>query len=240
MVGINSQIYSRTGGYQGVSFAIPIDVALNVKDQIVTTGKVNRARLGVTVQELNQSLANSFKLDKPDGALVSSVVPASAAAKAGLQPGDIILSVNGQSVTRAGDLTSRIGLATPGDKVTFEVWRNGKKESLAATLMAADKAATERQADAAAASGGKLGVAVRALTPEEQQGAHLSGGVLVEQASGLAQRSGIQPGDIIVSVNGRPVSSVDDLRKLVGEKEKSLAVLIHRGDAKIFVPVTVG
>jgi serine protease Do len=240
VVGINSQIYSRTGGYQGVSFAIPIDVALKVKDQIVKTGKVSHARLGVTVQELNQSLAESFKLKQPEGALVSNVAPGSAAAKAGLAPGDIILKYNDQPVTRSGDLTSRVGLATPGDKVAIEVWRDGKKQQLDATLMAAEEATADSPTAASTATQPKLGVAVRPLTAEEKQGAHLPGGVLVQQASGPAARSGVRAGDIIVSVNGRPVADVDDLKKAVSAKEKNLALLIQRGDEKIFVPVNVG
>jgi len=240
VVGINSQIYSQTGGYQGVSFAIPIDVALKVKDQIVSTGKVQHARLGVSVQEVNQPLADSFKLPQPEGALVSSVSPNSAAAKAGLQPGDVILKLNGQTLQSAGDLSSQVGLAKPGDKASLEVWRNGKQIHLTTTLLAANDAASNDDASAASGPRGKLGVAVRTLTPEEKSEAHVAGGVLVEDADGPAARSGVEAGDIIISVNGTNVKSVEDLQKLVAAQSKHLALLIQRGEEKIFVPVTLG
>jgi serine protease Do len=129
VIGINSQIYSRTGGFQGVSFAIPIDVALAIKDQIVATGKATHARLGVSIQPLTQDLAESFGLERPDGALVSTVAPNSAAAKAGLKSGDVITKVNGEAIQEPGMLSSRVGLSKPGDKVTLEVWRDRKTES---------------------------------------------------------------------------------------------------------------
>jgi len=239
VVGINSQIYSQTGGYMGLSFAIPIDVALSVKDQIVATGKVSRAKLGVTVQELNQSLADSFKLPQPEGALVASIAPGSAAAKAGLQPGDVILSYNGQPIAASGDLPALVGMAKPGERANLEVWRNGKKETLSATLAGGTEklAAANAQDDAPR---GKLGVAVRPLSPEESRQVHLKGGLVVEDASGAAARSGIEPGDIIVAVNGAQVSSPADLQKLVGQAGKQLAVLVQRGEEKIFLPVRLG
>ena len=239
VVGINSQIYSQTGGYMGLSFAIPIDVALSVKDQIVATGKVSRARLGVSVQELNQSLADSFKLPQPEGALVAGIAPGSAAAKAGLKPGDVILSYNGQPIAASGDLPSLVGMAKPGDRASLEVWRNGKKETLSATL-AGDTEKVVAASGQEDAPRGKLGVAVRPLSPEESRQVHLKGGLVVEDASGAAARSGIEPGDIIVAVNGTQVASAADLQKLVGEAGKQLAVLVQRGEEKIFLPVRLG
>jgi serine protease Do len=241
VVGINSQIYSQTGGYMGLSFAIPIDVAMRVEQQLASHGKVNHARLGVTIQELNQSLAESFKLDRPDGALVASVMPGSPAEKAGVQPGDVILQYNGQAIHRSGDLPTLVGLGTPGDKATLEVWRGGKKVTLTTTLAAAD----DRTVASNDASGGntahsKLGVAVRPLTPEESKEANLPGGVVVEQSSGAAARAGIEPGDVILSVNGTPVKSVGQLHSLVAKGNSHLALLILRGDNKIFVPVNLG
>ena len=239
VIGINSQIYSRTGGYEGVSFAIPIDVVLNVKNQIVKTGKVVHARLGVTIQQLTQALAESFKLKQPDGALVSSIAPGSAAAKAGIQPGDVILSYNGQPISRSGDLPAIVGLGKPGDKATIEVWRAGKKLALAATLgEATDQVAAD--ANAGSRQQGRLGIAVRPLTPDEKRQAGVTAGVAVEQVRGAAARAGIEAGDVIVSVNGTPVRSAEQLQSLVSKKTKHLALLIQRGDAKIFIPVTLG
>jgi serine protease Do len=240
VVGINSQIYSQTGGYQGVSFAIPIDVALRVKDQIVSTGKVAHARLGVTVQEVNQSLAESFNLKQPEGALVSSVMPGSAAAKAGLQQGDVILKYNGQPINESGDLPTLVGMAKPGDTASLEIWRSGKKLTLPATLQGAKDVAADTDNANGPSSQAKLGVAVRPLTPEEKQEANLSAGVVVEQANGPAARSGVQPGDIIIAVNGTAVKSAVDLKNMLSRKNGHVALLIQRGDEKIFVPVTLG
>jgi serine protease Do len=240
VVGINSQIYSQTGGYQGVSFAIPIDVALYVKDQIVKTGKVVHARLGVTIQELNQTLAESFKLKQPAGALVSSITPGSPAAKAGLEPGDVILKYNGQPITRSGDLPALVGLGMPGDKATLEVWRAGKKLALSTTLSEAKDVAATDAAGPGNQPQGKLGIAARTLTPDERQEAGVTSGVVVEQVTGAAARAGIEAGDVIVSVNGKQVRSVEQLQSLVSKESKHLALLVQRGDAKIFIPVTLG
>jgi serine protease Do len=142
VVGINAQIYSQTGGYQGLSFAIPIDVALHAKDQIVATGHASHARLGVLVQDLNQALAESFGLDRPDGALVASVEPGSPAASAGLKPGDVITQVNGAPIERAGDLSNRIGLDLPGSRVALKVWRDRGSREMRVKLGAADSQST--------------------------------------------------------------------------------------------------
>jgi serine protease Do len=241
VVGINSQIYSRTGGYQGVSFAIPIDVALRVKDQIVASGKVQHARLGVSIQELNQTLAESFNLKQPDGALVSSVVPRSPAAKAGLEPGDVILKYNGQPIGRSGDLPALVALGKPGDRVALEVWRAGKKVDLSAMLTEVkEETVASNDPNAGGPAQGKLGVAVRSLTPEERKGASLASGVLVEKAIGPAARAGIEAGDIILAVNGTSVKTVEQLQALLSKESKHLAVLIQREDAKIFIPVKLG
>ena len=240
VVGINSQIYSQSGGYQGVSFAIPIDVATHVKNQIVATGKIEHARLGVAVQEVNQALADSFNLDRPEGALVSGVEKGSPADKAGLQAGDVIRAVNGQPIVASGDLPAIISGSTPGDSVKLDVWRKGGRVQLSARLgNAADKVA---QAVAApeAAGGGKLGLALRPLESAEARQAGVSGGLLVEDASGAAARAGVEAGDVLIAVNGAPVTSIDEVRSVVAKSGKSVALLIQRGDDKIFVPVRIG
>jgi serine protease Do len=239
VVGINSQIYSSSGGYQGVSFAIPINLAVQVKDQIVKTGKVVHARLGVEVQPLNQSLAESFKLKSPNGALVAKVVPDSAAAQAGVKVGDVILKLNGTPVLDAAQLSQRVGVATPGDKASLEIWRDGKTLSLTATIGSAAKLASadEPGGDSAPA---KLGLALRPLNAEERQQAGVPGGLVVEDAQGRAAEAGIQPGDVVLSVDGTAVQSVEQLRKMVQQHDKQIALLIQRGDARLFVPVTLG
>ncbi|WP_427912889.1 DegQ family serine endoprotease [Ramlibacter sp. MMS24-I3-19] len=240
VVGINSQIYSQSGGYQGVSFAIPIDVAQRVQQQIVATGKVQHARLGVSVQEVNQAIADSFKLDKPEGALVASVVKGSPADKAGLKSGDVIRAVNGQPVVASGDLPAAIGLSKPGDKVQLQVVRQGKTMDLAATLAAAnDKVAAADGDQQGGASQGRLGLALRPLDRDEQAQVGAPG-LVVEDASGAAARAGVQPGDVVLAVNGTPAKSIEQVRSVVAKADKSVALLIQRGDDKIFVPVRLG
>lgn len=240
VVGINSQIYTRSGGYQGVSFAIPIDVANKIKNQIVATGKVEHARLGVTVQEVNQAFADSFKLDKPEGALVSMVEKGSPADKAGLQSGDVIQQVNGQPVVSSGDLPAVIGLATPGDTVKLGIWRQGSSKELSATLANADDKAAQVASKKDAPGQGKLGLALRPLQPDEQQQAGVDSGLVVQQASGPAAMAGVQAGDVLLSINGVPMKNIDQVRATVAQSQKSVALLILRGNSKIFVPVNLG
>ena len=239
VVGINAQIYSNSGGFQGVSFAIPINLAVQVKDQIIKTGKVAHSRLGVEVQTLNQSLADSFKLTSPNGALVANVVADSAAAQAGIKVGDVILKFNGVPIIDAGSLSQRVGVATPGEKASIEIWRNGKTLDLTATIGNA-AAMTADNDSSGASSQAKLGLALRPLNPEERQQAGVTGGLVVEDAQGPAAEAGIQPGDVVLSVDGTPVQTVAQLRKMVKDHDKQIALLIQRGDARLFVPVTLG
>ena len=238
VIGINSQIYSRSGGYQGLSFAIPINVALKVKDQIVAHGRVAHARLGVGVQELNQALAESFGLKRAEGALVSTIQPGSAAERAGLQPGDVITKVNGKTIGAAGELSAFVGAASPGDRIGLEILRNGEKRELSATLGAAE-AEKSAKADDAAPGRGRVGLAVRALTPEERKQANVPGGLLVEEVGGPAARAGMQPGDIVLMAGGKPMKSVDDLRAATAASG-NVALLVQRGEARVFVPLKLG
>jgi serine protease Do len=242
VVGINSQIYSQSGGYQGLSFAIPIDAAIRIKDQIVSTGKVQHAQLGVTVQDVNQVLADSFKLDTVEGALVSSVQRGSAGDKAGLKPGDIIRKMNGQPIISYGDLPSLVALARPGDKIGIEVWRDGKLVHLNATLGSANDKAERGDAVQVAGvdSGAKLGLSLRPLDPSERRESGIASGLVIEDAGGAAAMAGVRPGDVLLSVNGKPVASIDQVRDVVGKATKSVALLIQRGDDKIFIPVRIG
>ncbi|MDB5743204.1 MAG: protease Do [Polaromonas sp.] len=240
VVGINSQIYSRSGGYQGVSFAIPIDIATKIKNQIVATGKVEHARLGVAVQEVNQAFADSFKLDKPEGALVSTVEKGSPADKAGLQSGDVIREVNGQPIVSSGDLPAVIGLASPGDTVKLGIWRQGASKEISAKLANADEKAAQVADRKEAPGQGKLGLALRPLQPGEQQEAGTDSGLLVQQATGPAALAGVQAGDVLLSVNGVPVKNIEQVKETVAKSQKSVALLILRGDNKIFLPVNLG
>ena len=239
VVGINSQIYSRSGGYQGLSFAIPIDMALRVKDQIVATGHATHARLGVNVQTMNQALAESFGLERPQGALVAAVAPDSPAQHAGLQPGDVVVKFNGRPVGDSGELAAMVGESTPGAKVRFEVLRGGQRRTLAATLGTAEDKSKQQAAADEAAGKGRLGLAVRPLSPQEQEAAKVSGGLLVQGVNGAAARAGLAPGDILLQAGGRPVASVEDLRSAT-QSGKTIALLVQRGDQRLFVPLQTG
>ncbi|HEV7357940.1 MAG TPA: Do family serine endopeptidase [Steroidobacteraceae bacterium] len=239
VVGINAQIYSNSGGFQGVSFAIPINLAVQVKDQIVKTGKVAHSRLGVEVQTMNQTLADSFKLKSPNGALVAKVAPESAAEQAGIKVGDVILKFNGAPIIDAGQLSQHVGVAAPGEKASIEIWRDGKTMDLTATI---GNAATLASADDSSGdpSQAKLGLALRPLNPEERRQAGVPGGLIVEDVQGRAAEAGIQSGDVVLSVDGTPVQTVAQLRKMVKDHDKQIALLIQRGEARLFVPVTLG
>jgi serine protease Do len=240
VVGINSQIYSRTGGYQGVSFAIPIDLASKIEQQIVAHGKVEHAKLGVVVQEVNQALADSFKLESPEGALVSSVEKGGAGDKAGLESGDVIRKVDGKPVVSSADLPAAIALAAPGDKVQLEVWRKGGSRDITATLANISDKTVAAADDTAAAGHGKLGLALRPLQAEEKAESGITAGLLIEDSSGPAEVAGVQAGDVLLAVNGTPARSVEQVRSVVAGAGKSVALLIQRGEEKIFVPVRVG
>ncbi|WP_109478793.1 DegQ family serine endoprotease [Paraburkholderia sp. C35] len=241
VIGINSMIYSQTGGFQGLSFAIPINEAMKVKDDLVKTGHVSRGRLGVAVQSVNQTLADSFGMKKPQGALVSSVDPGGPAAKAGLQPGDVILSVNGVDVADSSSLPSQIAGIAPGTQANVQVWRDKSTKDLKVTIGSLSDVKTASNDDSGPAQmQGRLGVAVRPLTPQEKSGASVSHGLLVQDASGAAASAGIQPGDVILAVNGRSVSSIDQLKQAVSAAGNSIALLIQRDNSQIFVPVDLG
>jgi serine protease Do len=239
VIGINSQIFSRTGGYQGLSFAIPIDVAAKVEQQMVEHGKVTRGRIGVSVQEVNQSLADSFGLSKPEGALVSAVEKGSPADKAGIEPGDVIVKMNGTPIVESSDLPTLVADARPASRARLEIVRKGHTKDVEVTIGTLKEAKIAGNAGGQAEKGG-LGLAVRPLDPEEQQQVGVQGGLLVEDVAGPAAQAGIQPGDVILQVNGTPVHSVEQLRSLAARSGKHLALLVQREDARIFVPVDIG
>ena len=240
VVGINSQIYSNSGGYEGVSFAIPIGVAMNVSQQLQAHGHVTRGKLGVLIQEVNQPLADTFGLERPRGALVARVEDNSPASAAGLKTGDVILAVNGQPIESSTELPERIAALQPGTQAELRVWRDRQARDIKVRVGAlTDKQVAENDDDSDSNSG-RLGLAVRPLTPDEKSESDLHKGLVVESVSGAAAQAGIQPGDVILSANGKEVGSAEELRKIVKRSDKHVALLIQRGNTQIFVPVAAG
>ncbi len=240
VVGINSQIYSRTGGYQGVSFAIPIDVAINVKNQLVTSGHVQRGRIGVVIQEVNQALADSFRLSRPRGALVSQVEDGGPADDAGLKPGDVILAVDGSDIERSSDLPPLIAAIKPGKQATLTVWRDKSERSVRIKVgELADQPTVAQRSAPGDSETDKLGLAVRPLTGAEREQLQTAGRLVVEDADGPAAIAGVERGDVILAVNGARVASVGEFRKAVDVSGATVALLIQRDKAQIFVPVRV-
>jgi serine protease Do len=239
VVGINSQIFSTSGGYMGLSFAIPIDLALKVKDQLVAHGKVTRGRIGVVVQQVTQPLADSFGLGKARGALVSNVEADAPAAKAGVQTGDVIVAFNGKPIAESGELPTIVADVKPGETATARVWRNGAERDVKITVaeMPNERATL---AGAQAAPQGKLGVAVRPLSADEAKRMQSEGGLLVERAEGAAAKAGMRAGDVILGVNGKPVKSIDELKSAIDAAGKNAAVLVQRGENRLFLPVQIG
>jgi serine protease Do len=243
VIGINSQIYSRTGGYMGLSFAVPIDVATNVQEQLVSTGRVTRSRIGVSIQDVDAQLADSFGLDRPRGALVGMVEDDSPGEKAGIKAGDVILKVAGKTIETSAQVPVLVASTKPGEKLDIEVWRNGETKKLTARteeIPQQGERIAARAGDGEAASASKLGLAVRALAPQEKREAETDGSLVVEDVTGPAAQAGVQPGDIILGVNGKPVKSLQDLQAAAKKGGKVVALLIERENAQIFVPVRVG
>ena len=240
VVGVNSQIYSRTGGFMGLSFAIPIDVAMQVKDDLVHDGKVTRGRIGVQIQEVNQALANSFGLPKPQGALISGVEPGSPADKAGLKSGDVVLGVNSKEINQLSELSGAIAATKPGNNARLQVWREGKSRDIDVKVaeLTEQKVAMNNGGDAQTSA--KLGLTVRELAPDERSQLKTEGGLLVQNASGAAARAGIQPGDVILAFNDTPLKSVEQLKSLVKKSDKTVALLIQRDTNRMYVPVQIG
>jgi serine protease Do len=239
VVGINSMIYSQTGGYMGLSFAIPIDTALKVADQLKQHGRVERGRIGVAIQPVTPELAAAFGLAEPKGALLSSIEPGSPAEKAGLKEGDVVLAVDGKPVGEAIELARGIGEKKPGDSVRLKVWRQGATTEVALRTGEAPAGKLAAAGDGGAPRG-KLGVMVRPLTPEEGKAAGTGAGLVVERAEGAAARAGVRPGDIILGVNAERTASVDELRAAIDRAGEKAALRVRRGSSEIYLPVRIG
>jgi serine protease Do len=240
VIGVNSQIYSRTGGYMGMSFAIPIDIAMNVKDQLLRNGKVARSRIGVGVQEVNQQLATTFGLGRPHGALVSMVEPKSPGERAGLVPGDVITSVNGHEIEHSSDLPAVISALPPGTDAKLGIWHDHKAADIKVhTVLLEDEPALAAKSSSED-DGGKLGLEVRPLEPDEQRQLHTRGRLVVEEATGPALAAGVQPGDVVLGVNGAGVNNITDLKREVARAGHNVALLIQREGQQLYLPVDVG
>jgi serine protease Do len=245
VIGINSQIYSRSGGYQGLSFAIPINLAVNVMDQLKNQGFVDRGWLGVTIQDMTQELADSFSMDRPAGALVSQVSADSPASKAGLKVGDVIVSFAGHEIERSADLPPLVGTTPVGKDVNVVVMRDGNKQTLSVNvgqLNDQDRPVQLSQADAE--SGSKLGVAVSELNDEQRKQLDVEHGVVISsvQPGSAAEKAGLRDGDVILSFNNQDINSasqlVDVLKK--APENKPSVVLVKRDRGTLFVPVDIG
>jgi len=243
VVGINSMIFSRTGGFMGLSFAIPIDVAVDVAKQLQASGRVSRGRIGVVIQEVTKELAESFGLPKPVGALVNSVEKGGAADKAGIQPSDVILKFDNKEVATSNELPRIVASTKPGAKVSVQVWRKGEKKDLQIVVgetpdeRTAKRSAPTKKGSSEALT--KLGLTASELTPDQRKELNVANGVLVENAEGIAAKAGIRRGDVIQAVNNQEVKSVDELNRLLspGDRARTVALLVKRGDGSIYIPL---
>ena len=242
VIGINSQIYSRSGGYMGISFAVPIDEAMRVSDQLKSMGRVVRGRIGVQIGEVTKDVAESLGLPRPQGALVARVDPGSPAEKAGVEAGDIITNFNGTVIEKSGDLPRLVGNTKPGSKSTLTVLRKGNKRDLPvviAEMEVEQVAKKEEKKPKQEQALNSLGLAVNDLTEGQRRELKLEGGVIVELADGSAARAGIQPGDVIVRLNNTDIKDIKQFNALVAklDPKKNALLLVRRGDASQFVPL---
>ena len=245
VVGINSQIYTRSGGSMGLSFAIPIDVAMQVADQLRTTGKVVRGRIGVSIQELTRELAESFGLSKPSGALVSSVEKNAPADKAGIEASDVILKFDGKPVESSNDLPRIVAATKPGSRVVVELWRKGASKQVTVEVGQMPEegslaSSAENQKGGVAEKIPRLGIAVSELSKEQQQELQVTGGLVVENVEGTAARAaGLQQGDVLLAIGNvqiRSLAQFNDFLKQVA-KGRNVALLVRRGDNVLYVAI---
>ena len=251
VIGINSQIYSRTGGFMGLSFAIPIDVANDIASQLKTTGKITRGRIGVVIQPVTKELAESFGLPKPTGALVSSVEKGSPAEKAGIEAGDVILRFDGKIVASSEDLPRVVGANKPGAKAVVQLMRNKAMRDVTVVVgEMPDETRTAQRQQRRGQPGGKppaesvsrLGMTLSEPTAQQREQLNIAGGVLVEDvATGAAARAGIRRGDVILAVNNQDVKSLEHFGQTVAqlEKGKIVALLVRRGTNALYIPLRI-
>lgn len=245
VVGINSQIYSRSGGYMGLSFSIPIDVAMDVVNQLRSTGKVTRGRIGVSIQEVTRELADSFGLSKPIGALISVVEKGGPADKAGVRPSDVILKFDGKAVNSASDLPRIVAATKPGTKVGVQLWRKGNTldVSLVVAEIQEEGVVAQRSgrggAEGASESETRIGLVVSELNEEQKAELRVEGGLIVEDMKGPAARSQLQRGDVILAVNNTEIHSFEQFNEVLKKipRGKNIALLVRRSEGTIYVPI---
>jgi serine protease Do len=242
VVGINSQIYSRSGGYMGISFAVPIDEAVRVADQLRATGHVTRGRIGVQIGEVTKDVAESLGLARAQGALVQRVEPGSPAEKGGLEAGDIILKYNGTSIERSTDLPRLVGATKPGTRASLTIWRKGASRDVTLTIAELEPEKTAKQENRKAkpaTPANALGLFVSDLSELQKRELKLDNGVIVDAAEGPAARAGLRAGDVVLRLNNTDVKDAKQFNMLVSklEPKKMAVVLVRRGDASQFVPI---
>ncbi|WP_347454834.1 trypsin-like peptidase domain-containing protein [Acinetobacter thermotolerans] len=239
VVGVNSRIFSGTGGYMGLSFSIPIDVAMEVADQLKRNGKVTRSYLGVSLQDIDRNLAESYKLDKPEGSLVTQVAPNSPAAKAGLQAGDVILKYNGTGISRTSELLNYLNRSAPKQQIQLEVLRDDKRRNINATLTTApDDTPAQASSQAGKSKGPVIGVTIRNLTPNEMSSLDIKGGVVIQDVrpGGVAAQARIMPNDVVTQINGKAILNSNQFVEEVSELKKGTVArvaLIRQGQRVI-------
>ncbi|MBC3870344.1 DegQ family serine endoprotease [Undibacterium oligocarboniphilum] len=240
VVGINSQIYSRSGGYMGISFAIPIDEAMRVAEQLKGAGKVTRGRIGVQIGEVSKEVAESIGLPKAQGAAVVRIEPGTPAEKAGIQDGDIILKFNGQTIENRNDLLRVVGATKPGTKSTITVWRKGSTRDLSIVVAEAepDKVAQKNDKKAKKEQANFLGLVVADLS-DAQKKELPDGGVVIETVDGAAAAAGLQAGDVILTLNNADVKNAKQFNAMVSklDQKKMAVLLVRREGISQFIPI---
>ena len=242
VIGINSQIYSRSGGYMGISFAIPIDEAIRVSEQLKASGKVTRGRIGIQIGDVTKDVAESLGLSKAQGALVQRVEPGGPAEKGGLEAGDIILKYNGISIERSSDLPRLVGSTKPGTHSVLSVWRKGVSREMSLTIAEMEQEKVAKKEDKkpkAEVPPNALGLVVADLTEAQKKELKIDGGVLIDSVDGSASRVGLRPGDVILRLNNVDVKDVRQFNALVTklDPKKMAVLLVRRGDSSQFVPI---
>jgi serine protease Do len=247
VVGINSQIYSRSGGFMGISFAIPIDVAMEVQGQLRSNGKVSRGRIGVVIQEITKDLADSFGLSKVQGAAVSSVEKGGPADKAGLEAGDVILKFDGKTISNSNDLPRMVGATRPGTKVLIQIWRKGANKDLSIIVgeILDEKVATKalKNSKTVESAANRLGLVLSELTEEQKRELKVDGGLFIEDIRSNVVRADLRTRDVILALISRGISteikSIDQFNKMLAQLDKSahVTLLIRRGEVQTFVTI---